>query len=157
VVKKRLVEDEVVEKRVVVVALVEVLLRAVKFWRVVEPVTRRLPVVKVSIVFTPVVKWLLSVRRVEEAALPMVTAPQVTLPFTTFRALPAEQGPVARYKLVVEAVVEKRVVVVALVEVLLRAVKFWRVEEPVTRALERVVRPEVMVTVPVKLAAELIV
>jgi hypothetical protein len=44
-------------------------------------------------------------------------------------------------------------VVVALVEVEFRAVKFWRVEEALTLRLERVVKPLVMVTVPVKLAA----
>jgi len=36
-------------------------------------------------------------------------------------------------RLVVEAVVANSVVVVALVEVEFRAVKFWRVEEPITR------------------------
>ena len=36
----------------------------------------------------------------------------------------------------------------------LEAVKFWRVEEPVRRRFERVVRPAVAVRVPVKLAAE---
>jgi hypothetical protein len=42
-VEKRFVDDAVVEKWLVVVAFVLVLLSAVKFWRVVEPVTRRLP------------------------------------------------------------------------------------------------------------------
>jgi hypothetical protein len=50
-------------------------------------------------------------------------------------------------------VVAKRLVEVALVEVELRAVKFWRVDEPVTRRLERVVRPLVTLRVPVRLAA----
>lgn len=44
VVKKRLVEEAVVEKRFVVVAELEVELIAVKLWRVVEPTTRRSPV-----------------------------------------------------------------------------------------------------------------
>ena len=35
-----------------------------------------------------------------------------------------------------------------------KAVKFWRVEEALTLRLERVVRPPVMVTVPVKLAVD---
>jgi hypothetical protein len=48
-------------------------------------------------------------------------------------------------------------VVVALVVVLFRPVKFWRVEEPFTWTLERVVRPPVAVTVPVKLVAAEIV
>jgi hypothetical protein len=56
-------------------------------------------------------------------------------------------------KLVVEAVVEKRLVVVALVLVALRAVKFWRVDEPLSKRLERVAKPPVAVRVPVKLAA----
>jgi hypothetical protein len=42
-VEKRLVEDAVVAKRDVVVAFVVVALSAVKFWRVVEPVARKLP------------------------------------------------------------------------------------------------------------------
>jgi hypothetical protein len=42
---------------------------------------------------------------------------------------------------------------VALVVVDLRPVKFCRVEDPVTSKLERVVRPEVTLSVPVRLAA----
>ena len=42
-VEKRLVEEAVVEKKLVVVAEDEVELTAVKFWRVVEPMTRRSP------------------------------------------------------------------------------------------------------------------
>ena len=42
-VEKRLVDDAVVAKRLVEVALVEVDWRAVKFWRVVEPMTKRSP------------------------------------------------------------------------------------------------------------------
>ena len=60
-------------------------------------------------------------------------------------------------RLVDEAVVEKRLVVVAEVPVALMKVKFWRVEEPVVRRLERVVRPPVTLSVPVKLAEEEIV
>jgi hypothetical protein len=44
-VEKRLVDDAVVEKWLVVVAFVLVLLRKVTFWRVDDPVTRRLPAV----------------------------------------------------------------------------------------------------------------
>ena len=52
------------------------------------------------------------------------------------------------------AVDEKKLVVVALVPVAFTKVKFWRVEEPVSKRLESVVRPLVTVSVPVKLAAE---
>jgi len=65
--------------------------------------------------------------------------------------------PEVEKRLVDEAVVEKRLVVVAEVPVALMKVKFWRVEEPVRRRLERVVRPPVTLSVPVKLAAEEIV
>ena len=44
-------------------------------------------------------------------------------------------------RLVVEAVVAKRFVVVAEDEVEFMAVKFWRVEEPLARMLEKVPRP----------------
>jgi hypothetical protein len=54
---------------------------------------------------------------------------------------------------VVEALVAKKLVVVAAELVERSAVKFCKVEEPVTRRLERVVSPPVAVTVPVKLAA----
>jgi len=47
--------------------------------------------------------------------------------------------------------------VVAWEPVAFTKVKFWRVEEPVTKRLERVVSPEVTVRVPVRLAALLIV
>ena len=47
-----------------------------------------------------------------------------------------------------------REVEVAFVVVEFIPVKFWRVEEPVTKRLERVERPAVAVKVPVKLAAE---
>ena len=45
IVKKRLVDDAVVEKKLVVVALVPVALMKVKFWRVLEPTTKRSPAV----------------------------------------------------------------------------------------------------------------
>ena len=47
----------------------------------------------------------------------------------------------------------KKEVVVALVVVEFCAVKFWRVEEPVRRRFENLVRPAVAVTVPVKFEA----
>ncbi len=46
VVKKRFVVEAVVAKRLVEVLLVVVLFTPVKFWRVVEPVTRRFDAVK---------------------------------------------------------------------------------------------------------------
>lgn len=45
VLAKRLVEEAVVAKKLVLVALVEVLFEAVKFWRVVDPFARRLVMV----------------------------------------------------------------------------------------------------------------
>jgi hypothetical protein len=50
VVKKRLVVEAVVANRFVVVALDEVELTAVKFWRVVEPETVRAPSVPIEVV-----------------------------------------------------------------------------------------------------------
>ena len=47
--------------------------------------------------------------------------------------------------------------VVAVVVVAFTPVKFWSVEEPVTRRFESEVRPPVAVRVPVKLAVEDIV
>jgi hypothetical protein len=58
--------------------------------------------------------------------------------------------PLVKKRLVVEAVVEKKLVEVELVVVELVPVKSWRVEEPVTRRLERVVWPEVTPRVPGK-------
>ena len=49
--------------------------------------------------------------------------------------------PVLRKSAEVEAVVLKRFVVVALVPVAFTKVKFWRVEEPLTRRFESVPRP----------------
>ena len=47
-------------------------------------------------------------------------------------------------------VVENRLVVVAWVPVAFMKVKFWRVDDPVTKRLERVVRPLVAERVPGK-------
>ncbi len=44
-------------------------------------------------------------------------------------------------RFVVDAVVEKKFVVVALVPVAFTKVKFWRVDEPVTRRFDAVKRP----------------
>ena len=85
-------------------------------------------------------KVLLSARRVDEAALAVVG--QVV------RQVSDERQRVAKVP-----EVEKRLVVVAWVPVAFRKVKFCRVEEPVSRRFERVVRPPVAVRVPVKLEA----
>ena len=86
-------------------------------------------------------KLLLSARRVEEAALAVVGQ--------VLRQISDERQMVAKVPLV-----EKRSVVVAEVPVALTKVTFWRVEEPVSKRFERVVKPPVAVRVPVKLAAE---
>jgi len=86
-VKVALVPARFVAKRFVEVALVVVLFAPVKFWRVVEPVTRRL----------------------ESTPVPNVTDPKAAF--------------VAK-RLVEEAVVAKKLVVVAFVDVELSAVKF---------------------------------
>ena len=156
VVKKRLVDEAVVAKSVVVVAFVDVERRKVTFCRVDEPVTSRFVVVamvatRFEKVFTPL-NALLSARRVDEA-IPEMT-PQVTLPFTTFKALEVEQFPVAMKRFVVLAVVAKKFVEVLFVVVEFTAVKFCKVLDPVRSKLESVVSPAVAVRVPVKLAAE---
>ena len=65
-------------------------------------------------------KLLLSPSNVDDATPEM--APQVTLPFTTLRAEDVVQFPVAMKRFVVDAVVVKRVVVVAFVVVPLSTV-----------------------------------
>ena len=62
-------------------------------------------------------------------------------------------------RLVDDAVVAKRVVVVALVVVAFTPVKFWRVEEAVARRLAVVVRPETVreVRVPMLVRLERVV
>jgi hypothetical protein len=96
----KLVEDAVVEKKLVVVA--EVVVERVMLSKMLAPV-----------------KVLLSVRRVEEAAATPEIVPQVTNPEAlALRALALPlQLPVAKKRLVVDAVVVKRLVVVALVVV----------------------------------------
>ena len=56
--------------------------------------------------------------------------------------------PVARKRFEVDAVEAKRLVVVALVPVAFTKVKFWSVEEPVTRRFPRVPRPVVVRVLP---------
>ena len=68
--------------------------------------------------------------------------------------------PLVKKRFVVEAVVEKKLVVVALVPVALTKVKFCNVDEPVTKRLDKVERPPVAVKVvprvrePVRFAVE---
>jgi len=175
VVAERLVEEAVVAKKLVVVAEVPVAFTKVKFWRVVEEVTMRLVVVAwpamvrpEEVVPPPMVEEAVT-RRLERVVRPAVAVtvpvklaadeivcplivPEVILPKVALPTLSA----VAK-RLVEEATEAKKLVVVAFVEVELRAVKFCRVEDPESKRFERVVRPPVAVTVPVKLAADEIV
>ena len=139
VVPKRLVNVPLVAKKLVEVALVEVEFVAVNAWRVVEPVWSTFATVRRPVNELLPEKVLLSARSVEDAV-PEI-APQVTLPFTTLRALEPAQLPVAMKRFVVEAVVLKKFVVVAEVPVALMKVKFWRVVEEVTRRFNAVARP----------------
>ena len=77
--------------------------------------------------------------------------PTLPLEFTTRALEPTVRSEEKR--LVDEAVVEKRLVVVALVVVLLRAVKFWRVEEPVAKRLSMDSVPVAVKLVAVKVPA----
>lgn len=130
---KRLVEDAVVEKKLVVVALVPVAFRKVKFCKVDEPVTRRLERVESPPVAVSVPVKLAALEIVWLFIKPEVIAPRVALPVVR----------VVEKRLVLDAVVEKKFVVVALVPVAFTKVKFWRVEEAVIRRLAAVKRPVV--------------
>ena len=156
---KKLVVLAVVLKRLVEVAEVPVPLVKVKFCKVLEPETKRSPEVLILVVALPPIlsslpeslapKRLVEVPDVpvkverevsplstesvpvKEAALEIVwlfTRPEVIAPKV---ALPAFKAVAKR--LVEEAVVEKKFVVVALVEVEFKAVKFCKVEEAVVR------------------------
>ena len=78
---KRLVDEAVVEKSVVVVALLVVALSAVKFLRVVEPATRRLPAESIVVVAVPP-KYAVPMleKRVEEAFTSVVLPVMLALP-----------------------------------------------------------------------------
>lgn len=99
------VNEPSVAKREVEVAFVDVLFNAVKFWRVLEPVTRRL----------------------------------ARLPSPLMKVLPKVAKVPKRF--VEDAVVAKKLVVVALVLVEFNAVKFWRVEEPSERSVPKLPKP----------------
>ena len=105
------VEARPVMAREVVVAFEVVLLSAVKFWRVEDPETRRFAKVPVPepVMFAPL-------------TLPAV----VRLPVN----VSAPPIPVVNERFVDEANEAKKLVVVALVPVAFKKVKFWRVEEP---------------------------
>ena len=64
--EKRLVELAVVAKKLVVVALVPVAFLKVKFWRVVEPTTKRSPLVLMVLVAEPPMESALPVKRFEK-------------------------------------------------------------------------------------------
>ena len=102
VVDQRLVDEATEAKKLVVVAFVEVELREVKFWKVLEPVTRRFESeVKPPVAVSVPVKF-----AAEEMVWPF-TVPEVMLP--VLREV--------EKRFVEEAVVEKRLVEVAFVVV----------------------------------------
>ena len=160
------VDEAVVAKKVVEVALVEVEFSPVKLSKVEEPERSKLE----SEVKPPVAVKV----PVKLAALEMVwpfTRPDVMVFEPRFKAplevmAPDVMRPVVRAvekRLVELAVVEKKVVEVALVEVEFSPVKLSKVDEPESNKFEREVSPPVAVRVvptardPVKLAAEEIV
>lgn len=111
------------------VAFVVVLLSAVKFWSVLEPLTKRLakmprPEMVVLPRLAAVAKKFV-VEAVPEKKLVLVALLVVEFPTCTFPKFAFVAN-----RFVEDAVVAKLLVVVALVEVELSAVKFWRVEEP---------------------------
>jgi hypothetical protein len=112
VLPKRLVKTPVVAKREVVVA--EVVVERVMLSKMFAPVKELAPE-----------KALLSERSVEEADEPPQPTHEPTVRVPMLAAVAA--------RLVEEAVVEKKLVVVAEVPVALVKVKFWRVVEPETK------------------------
>jgi hypothetical protein len=142
--EKRLVELAVVLKKLVVVAEVPVAFTKVKFWRVVEPVRRRLPKVPEPRVREPmlalVLKRLVELEVVEKK---LVVVAFVVVELVAVRAsvemlFETREAMVPRVLVRME---EKKLVEVALVEVELTAVKFWRVVEPVSARLPTVAVP----------------
>ena len=121
VVPKRLVDEAVVAKLFVVVALVEVELSAVKFWRVEEPFTRRLarvprPLMNVVPKFAAVANIFVELAVVAKRLVVVALVP------VAFVKLKLPRMPVPRLKFVpnrfvLDAVVEKKFVLVALVSV----------------------------------------
>jgi hypothetical protein len=121
----------VVTKDVVDVELVVVAFNPVKFCKVLDPVTRRFEsVVNPDVTLSVPVK-LAAEEMVWPLMRPEVMAPAVSEPMV----------PVFAKKFVVDAVVAKKVVVVAFVEVEFNPVKFWRVVEPLTWRFAKTLLP----------------
>jgi len=140
------------------VALVPVALKKVKLLRVDEAKERK-PPVRVERPETErlerVPREVREEARTFEARVAPVRVPAGAVPVMLPVRLPVRlPTPEVKKRFVVEALVAKKLVVVAEVPVAFRKVKFWRVDEPVRRRFERVVSPAVAVRVPVKLAAE---
>ena len=158
---KRFVDEAVVAKKLVVVAEVPVAFTKVKFWRVLDPVARRLarvvspvkyeaPETESAVVeaygktLAPVAVEVMipaiprvPVKLAADEIVWLLMRPEVSAPVTVAVSSVAFDA----NRLVEDAVVAKDVVVVALVVVEFRPVKFWRVLDPVARRLARVVRP----------------
>jgi hypothetical protein len=153
-----------VKLRFVALTLVPVALTKVRFWRVDEPVRRRLERVE-----RPPVTLSVPVKLAAELIVWPLTRPEVIGPAVSVPMLPLVEKrlveeavvlkklvvvalvvvefvmtPEPRLKFVPEMLVAKKFVVVAEVPVALTKVKFWRVDEPVRRRLERVERPETL-------------
>ena len=118
---ERLVVLALVLKKLVVVALVEVLLRAVKFWRVLDPVTRRLGAVMSPVVVRVAVLRVVNAPKVENS---VVVVAFVVVLFSPVKFWKVEEAFARRLAKVPrpdevrfppEAVVKKRFVVLALV------------------------------------------
>ena len=135
----RLVEEAVVEKKLVEVAEVVVELPVIKrLESMVDEAVERKPWSKPKVVEVETPQEVGVQAKTEPE--PLESVPQITLPVESVSRV--SQRPRERKRLVVEAVVENRLVEVALVEVEFEAVKFWRVVEPMTRR-----SPEVLMVV----------
>jgi hypothetical protein len=99
----RFVDEAVVEKRDVVVALVPVALTNVKFWRVEEPVSSRFE----SVVSPPVAVTVPVKLAADDIVWPLIR-PEVSVPAVSVPILPDVEK-----RFVLEAVLEKKLVVVA--------------------------------------------
>ena len=130
--------------REVVVAFVEVLFRAVKFWRVDELLERK-PPVRVERPETESDERVPTLVSDEERTLAARVAP-VKVPAGAEPVMFPVKFPVALVKkrLVVLAVLAKKLVVVAEVPVPVVKVKDWRVVEPVWSAVAKVEAPETL-------------
>ncbi len=145
---KRFVDEAVVAKKVVEVLLVVVELMPVKFWRVLDPVTRRL-----AVVMSPVLVRVPKVPMVEKRLVVVAWVPVAFTKVKFWKVEDAVARKLAAWMRAVEVsappfavpyarVVAKRLVEVEVVVVEFDPVKFWRVDEPFTRRLAKVPRPE---------------